>query len=407
MKRVNPIISLIVVMLLTSLTAAAQSPLAKLKKWSDGPLIWADFRGKSEVDGVPSYLKATLSIASEEYQPGSKSASYRLSAEAVANCELSFADIDKVDDQRLRYHQLQFDVLEYYRRRLQSELNAGVSGLEAENRLRHYQMLFADRIDQIAKTTNNGSADNRLQEEEYLVRKQLEELGLPPMPIIKASNFGYGIYAGVGGVFPTSSISDDFSGCATFILGLTGGYRRLKLKADISFGQPNFNNDNIFDVPSADYPGRPGQGNTNSYATFLGISTSIGYTVLDTKRFSITPNVGGYWSSYGWNVANYYYETEPNEAGEPVLVQKVSSTEKRSISDFGWMASIDFDIKFHKHVGDTPFFLTGQREEFTSAIRISPFVARASFAKPVPAIEGYYVGVNVTYTGIARALRLE
>ena len=71
------------------------------------------------------------------------------------------------------------------------------------------------------------------------------------------------------------------------------------------------------------------------------------------------------------------------------------------------MASIDFDIKFHKHVGDTPFFLTGQREEFTSSIRISPFVARASFAKPVPAIEGYYVGVNVTYTGIARALRLE
>lgn len=407
MKRVKLILSLIVVMLMAMpATMLAQTPLAKYKKWSEGPLIWADFRGKSVVEGVPSYLKATLSISPEEYEPGSKAASYRLSAEAIVNCELSFADIDKVDDQRLRYHQLQFDVLEYYRRRLQSELNSGVSGLEAENRLRHYQMLFADRVDQIAKNTNNGSSDSKLQEEEYLVRKQLEELGLPPVPVIHASNFSYGIYAGLGGVFPTSSISDDFSGCATFIIGLTGGYRRLKLKADISFGQPNFNNDNIFNVPS-DIPGKPGQGNTNSYATYLGIGTSLGYTVLDTKRFSITPSVGGYWSSYGWNVANYNYVTEIDEEGNPQLVQKVVNTEKRSINDFGWMASIDFDIKFHKHVGDTPFFLTGQREEFTSSIRISPFVAKAKFDTTAPAVDGYIVGVTLTYTGIARALRLE
>ena len=89
MKRVKLIFSLIVVMLMAMpATMLAQTPLAKYKKWSEGPLIWADFRGKSVVEGVPSYLKATLSISPEEYEPGSKAASYRLAAEAIANCRL-------------------------------------------------------------------------------------------------------------------------------------------------------------------------------------------------------------------------------------------------------------------------------------------------------------------------------
>lgn len=398
-------IALLVAIIALPLSAVANDVLSPLKSWADGPLVWGDFRGSSVIDGVSSYMKTALSIESEEVADKSLRNHYRLSAKAMMNRNLSFADISKCDDQRLRYHQLQFDVLEYYRRRLQTELNDGASGVEAEQRLRHYQMLFADRIDKIADSTDGGRIDTKLQQEEYLVRRQLEELGLPPVPIIEASNFSYGIYAGIGGVFPTATINDDFSGCATFMLGLTGGYRRFKLKADISFGQPNFNNENIFNIPS-DIPGKPGQGNTNSYATFLGVGTTLGFTVLDTKRLAITPNVGGYWSSYGWNVANYTYENEVGENGVTELKQKVVNTEKRSLNDFGWMASIDFDIKFFKHVGDTPFFLTGQREEFTSSIRISPFVARAAYGKAVPAVEGYFVGVTVTYAGIARALRL-
>lgn len=369
-------------------------------------LIWADFRGKSVMENTPSYMTAVLAINPEEIGQDNNSSQYRLIAVAAVNCEESYVDIDRVDDQRLRYHQLQFDLLEYYRRRLQTELNSGVSGLSAENRLKHYQTLYNDRMEEINKNTQYGKIDSKLQEEEYLVRRQLEELGLPPVPVIGTSNYSYGFYAGVGGLFPTSTLKDDFGSCATFILGLTGGYRRIKVKADIAFGQPDFKNDNIFNVQTG-VIGEPGQGNTNSFATFLGIGLQAGYTILDTKRFSITPNVGGYWSSYGWKVEDYSYTTETNDQGESTRVRHVDKTYRTSINDFGWIASIDFDIKFHRHVTDTPFFLSGQREEFTSSIRISPFVARASFSKTVPAIEGYYVGFTVTYTGLARALRFK
>lgn len=377
-----------------------------LRSWSDGALSWSDFQGTDPaIANAPSYIKANLMVVPKELEEGSTESLYTLSAKAVMNCSLSCARPEQRTDQRLRYHQLQFDVLEYYRRRLQDDLNLGVSGLAAENALANYQQLYSERIARIEENTSRGTNENRLQEEEYLVRKQLDELGLPPVPTIGASSFCYGIQAGIGGVFPTGSIADDFSGCVTFSLGLTGGYKRLRLKAGIEFGQPSFRNDNIFSVPSG-IEGKPGQGNTDSYATYLGVGVTLGFAVYDSKRFTITPNVGGYWSSYGWKVDNYAYEYRLNNSGESELTRLVTSTNKVSVNHFNWTASVDFDIKVHRHVSDTPFFLTGRREEFTSTIRISPFVARAKYGTTVPAIDGYLVGVSVSYLGLARALNL-
>jgi len=404
MKLKNVVLAVVAIMAFLmplALSAAGDA----LKSWSDGPLSWNDFQGQAAIGNTPSYIKAVLAVEPQEMTEGKTSSLYRLAAKAWLNTSASYAKEDSRTPQRLRYHQLQFDVLEYFRRRLQNELNNGISGMEAENRLKEYQQLYAERILKIGENTSMGANDNRLQEEEYLVRKQLDEMGLPPVPTIGASNFCYGVQAGVGGLFPTSTITDDFSGCVIFSLGLTGGYKQFRLKADISFGQPNFRNDNIFAVPS-NVEGKPGQGNTDSYATYLGIGTTLGYTVYDGRRFTITPNVGGYWSSYGWKVNNYTYENRPNAEGNQELTRLITSTEKVSINNFNWMASVDFDIKLHKHVSDTPFFLTGQREEFLSAIRISPFVARAKYNTPVPPVKGYIVGVTVSYLGLARALKL-
>ena len=404
MKKID-INALLLVVAALVVPFAMRAADTSLKSWSSGPLTWNDFLGQAVIKGEPSYMKAFLAVTPTELTTGKTNALYRLEAGAVMNPAQSFADTRCRTAQRLRYHQLQFDVLEYMRRRLQSELNTGISGLEAENTLRYYQQLYDERILRIAENTQNGDNDNRLQEEEYLIRKQLDELGLPSVPTIGASNFCYGVQAGVGGIVPTGSISDDFSGCVLFSLGLTGGYKPLKLKADISFGQPSFNNSNIFSVPS-DIAGKPGQGNTDSYATYLGIGTTLGYTIFENNRFAITPNVGGYWSSFGWKVDNYRYENVTTEDGKNELVRLVDSTEKVSLNNFSWIASIDFDIKLHKHVSDTPFFLTGQREEFLSAIRISPFVTHGSYNKAVPPVKGYIVGVTVSYLGLARALRL-
>ena len=136
-----------------------------LKSWSDGPLTWNDFLGQAVIKDEPSYMKAYLAITPAEMSSSKTNVLYRLEASALMNTTVSFADNKFRTAQRLRYHQLQFDVLEYMRRRLQAELNTGISGLEAENTLRYYQQLYDERILRIAENTQNGANDNRLQEE--------------------------------------------------------------------------------------------------------------------------------------------------------------------------------------------------------------------------------------------------
>lgn len=383
-----------VAMMLPAVTVAQNNDI---KLWSDGLLTWSDFTGVTIVKDVPSYMKVELTTTSKTINADGKT-KVSLTANAVMHRNLSYADTAKCDAQRLRYHQLQFDMLEYFRRRLQNDINTGINEYETTQRIKKYEELYTERVKEMDVATTNGADEHKLQDWEYLVRRQLEDMGVPNVPEVSQGGFVYGIYGGVGAVFPTSELKDNFDGCAIFMIGLTGGYDRLRLKADIAFGQPSFNNSNIFNVK--DTQGRPSQDNSHSYATYLGIGTTLGYNIFDSGRFSITPNIGGYWSNYSWDVNNL--EWTKNDAGKDVT--KVVSTVSKKLHNFNWMASVDFDIKFHAHATSMPFTMTGKREQFSSSIRISPFVARAKYNKCDPSVSGYHVGFTVCYVGLARAL---
>ncbi len=370
-----------------------------LKEWDEGALSWNDFHGASVMKGVPSSIKVVLTTTPLEGVSGKK-LQYKIVANAVMDRNQSFADSSARTEQRLRYHQLQFDQLELFRRRLQSDLNSGMNGIEADNKLKYYQNLYKDQINTIKEETEDGSNENKLQEWEYYTRKGLEAIGLPPVPEFEPSDWCYGVYLGVGGVFPNSEVDDYFASCFTFTAGLTGGYKRLKLKADIGYGQPKFNTRNVFGVK--DDKGRDKQGPMNEYATYMGVSTTLGYSVINTKRFAVTPHVGLYWGSYSWNMANLKYVYD-EELGKDV--SKVASTADAKLKDFSWMAGVDFDVRIHKYVSSTPFFLTGRREQLSSSIRITPYVARVAFNEI--GARGYHVGITVSYAGIARSLKMK
>lgn len=388
---------IILIAVVSSLTLLAQN--RDLKSWNDGPLTWNDFKGKTVIKGTPSYLKVSLNSVSNE-ELTDKKLQYRITANAVMDRNESYADTLVRTERRLRYHQLQFDQLELFRRRLQNDLSTGMNGLEADKRLAYYQNLYKDQIETIRMETEDGNNDKKLQEWEYYTRKGLEEIGLPPVPEFVPSDWSYGVYLGIGGVYPNSDIKDNFGSCFSFTAGLTGGYKRLKLKADISYGQSDFNKPNVFGVK--DSQGRDLQGPMNEYATYLGVGTNLGYNLVDSKRIAVTPFVGMYWSGYNWNMANLKWEEDP-ETKE--WVSKVASTENAKLKDFSWIAGIDFDIKLHTYVSSTPFFLTGQREQFTSSVRITPFIAHAKFNEI--GVKGYHIGFTISYSGIARSLKMK
>ncbi len=391
---------LIFLLILVPMLASATG---NTRYWNEGPLSWSDFTGNPVMKTTPTYFKGRLMVKSEITQEEKSRFNIETSVSTYAFAEMdksqSYADSAYRSDRMLRYHQLQFDLLELMRRRLQADLNTGMTGIEADKRVAYYQNLYDEYIADIAQRTVNGSNDNRLQEEEYFVRKQLDEFLLPAVPEVKPGKFSYGWYIGTGAFIPTGDIADAFGYSWLFNIGLTAGYDRLFLKADISYGQPRLDNirNELF--------GRENEWAVNRYANQLSGVVAIGYRVLDTKHFAITINVGGGWTNYAWDVADYIHNPDPEEAMNPETEYVINSEIRRNtIHNFNYMAGLDFDWNFHTAVSDKPFFLSGRREQYTSSLRLSPYFMHQKYSKLTPGRSGFQVGIMLSYSGLARAL---
>lgn len=400
---IQRIFTLLLIAIASQMAAFADSH-ADYMPWSERALRWSDFAGTSPLGGSESFLKTTLELSASQQQANGKTL-INLGAVARMWRGESYAPIDSSlrTRQRLRYHQLQFDILEVMRRRLQSDLNSGMTGLDADNSLKHYRNLYAEQLAAMDEETHRGKLDEKLQEWEYFTRKSLEEMGLPPTPTVTPSDWSYGLFIGLGGLFPTSTIKDNFNGFFTFTAGLTGGYKRLSLRAAIEYGQPKIRERNIFG--KRDLKNRNLEESVNDYASMIGVQVNLGYSLIDTKRFALTPHFGMMWSSYGWNTTPL--EWVPKDDDPTVEVPKPTGlVTKQNIKNFNWMAGLDFDIKVHHYVSNQPF-LFGKREQLTSIVRITPYVAHAVYSKTAPDLQGYQIGFKVSYVGLARALTLK
>ena len=208
------------------------------------------------------------------------------------------------------------------------------------------------------------------------------------------NGWGVGFQVGVGGMVPTGSLGDDFKGCALFTGGLNGEVNRLRIKADVAFGQPSFKNDNPYAV--YDDQNRNKQLNATANPTLLGYAGQLGYTVWQQGGVSVTPMVGFAAGRLSWDINHIKYEKD-DEGVERPMIEDVTGTHVNTIR---WMASVDVDIKLHGKLVD---FGNGQAH-YTSSLRISPFVAYAKFRKLNPSVKGCCVGLTVSYAGFLRPL---
>ena len=206
-----------------------------------------------------------------------------------------------------------------------------------------------------------------------------------------------GFYGGIGSTLPTGSLCDNFDGCVTFGGGITGAYHNVTLKADIYYGQPSFNRQNIFSITDAE--GRDAQLNAAASATQLGVSCQLGYNITLSRLVSITPSTGIYWTRYSWNVNDIEWSKNP----DGLDVFQAINTSSAKLSNVGWTASIDIDIRLHdKYVADAP--LLGGQSRYSSCLRITPWISPVNFNKSVPSVKGCFVGVNLSYAGLLSSL---
>ena len=395
------ILSIILFSVIIAPAMASAAMLDDIKLWSDGPLDWVDFMLViPPTSSEDSHMEVELSATPVESSL-SNNATARLEARAIMHRRSSASSFERRTPERLRYHQLQFDLLELMRRHLQEEINSGISGAKVEERLQYYKDLYYQRVRQIAQETKNGTLEAAVSSWEDNIESQLNAMGTPQIPQVTTMAGCYGFYAGVGYDRPHGSLYDNFGGSAMFHVGLTGGYKNFKIKGDVAFGQPSYRNDNIFNI-APDEEGRPLQGNNSSNATHITSSVQVGYTILNHGRLSITPNVGGFYNHYGWDIANYSWSKDDDGND----VRTTTNVEKRDLNSFGVIASIDFDINFSSRVSNTSLTGYSHRERWTSSLRITPWIASSKFTKCDPTVSGIHMGINVSYLGLARLFRL-
>ncbi len=223
-------------------------------------------------------------------------------------------------------------------------------------------------------------------------------LGTAAQDASDVSKLQLGLQAGVGYMGTMGDLHDYFKGGAEFTAGLTADYSRLRLKADVSYVQPDFNAVNMFGI--TDDNGRDAQINKNSSASQVSLGVQLGYKVWQSGRVSVTPAAGMFYTHYSWDVSNI--EWFKDDAGNDYF--NVTSAEDVSMGKVSWMASIDVDVRIHQRNTTEPFFLNGRYSRLSSYVRITPWVAGGKLTDTNPSKSGVYAGITLRLTGFMQSL---
>lgn len=225
------------------------------------------------------------------------------------------------------------------------------------------------------------------------MKKTITTLLLVAVAVLASAQTGrwsYGIQAGVTGHLTTGTLSDNFKGAVGFTVGLTADYDRLRLKGDVTYCQPSFKNDTMYNVH--DDQNRIAQLNAAANASHIGASLQLGYTVARVGAVSITPCAGLYYSHYSWKLNDIEWDKDENQ----VDFFRVTDTHHTTQGRLSWIASVDVDIRLHDAYTD----LMGPQQRLRSSLRITPWVTHISHKTVVPSVKGMQLGVSIAYSGL-------
>lgn len=386
MKR---LLTLLLIGLSLIVSSRAEEPV-NYKLWDDGKLSWDDFQDTLSLKGVPSAFNAFLKIEKAKEQDGN---TRTIHPEALACFDKrhSFADPQIRNTNLLRLFQLKYDLLEVYRRRLQTELNLGVVGIAADNRTRQYMDLYNEQCQKATQDTDNGQNEEKLQEWEFYVTKELIENPAPSIPSISPRRFGYGFYLGTGASFPVGDIANHWKPAWQINFGFDLGYANTHLLCDFSAGTAQSRHD-----IRVEEDGISDVWHQNKHNTYTSISLALGQQLISTKYFALMPYAGCIWSGYSDQI------TIGNGRNERTTL---------AYTNFNWTAGICFDYRFSTTISLVPSFWRGHREIFTASVRTRVFVNREQF-RNFDTIEGNTMrgcklGFSVACLGFSRLLQIK
>lgn len=266
----------IFVLLLISPRLFAQ---AYMKPWSEGKLTWQDFNERNDAQGIAA-MNYYLGYETEKQKFGDTLVT-RMVAKAFFNRVTSWVNPAYKSEELLRYHQILFDIVELYRRKLQIELDAG-NIADLKNLLHEIQTECDLEVEKV-KDEMGGGAD--LHDLDLWENSVLEKLVFNPayaIPPVRLSRLGYDVHAELGWNVFSGSLGEHMKPVAGFQFGFDFSYQRSFLCMDVGLG---------FGETKKSYGGNSAIENGEK-STLGQVAFSYGYALIDGNRIRLIPYAG-------------------------------------------------------------------------------------------------------------------
>ncbi len=274
----------------------SQVQAQNIHTWNMGPLSWNDFTPNTAIEKQVSHLEYYMGIDSKTQKLDGISYT-KPCAYAYTSPEYSWVDTNYMSDQLLQYNQCIFDLVEVYRRKLESKLQD--SSIFSQGQLLDNTMKqLGDDVRRIELETHYGTDTAALHRWQTKVQKSLNKVSPTPNYGHIDAPFSWGMSFDLGFHYTGNELHDYFSHGGGMSMNFEMGYKRVLFGGALYIGgsrcrqnAPNVHNsyDNLF----VDDP-----------LTTLGLYAYCGYTVVDNSKTRLTPFVG-----YG-HIGYYYSPSE-------------------------------------------------------------------------------------------------
>jgi hypothetical protein len=201
------------------------------RSWSDGPLRWDEFTVRPNSPLKQSEFRFQLGY--EQLKRVEKGTTIiRMVAYARMNKETSWVHPDGKNDLALQAHQVTFDLVEYYRRRLQARLDSLPKPdyaldpiLDAANKA----------IQRFMERSANGTDTTVIAEYQEMMKTRLAQLPADVALPFEIGRRGISLFGGLGGGVYSRTFNDGLQSFPLFQYGLEYIYRDHVVAMQIGF----------------------------------------------------------------------------------------------------------------------------------------------------------------------------
>lgn len=357
------------------------------RSWKEGPLNAEDFT--APVAAADSLSRFSGVLSQSIYTGGDDKPVILVSA--MTNPGDSPAYAEDLTPRRLAYHQLQYDCLELAARRLQAEINNGLSGKEIEKAFARYCEAYAEEMERIAEATDYGRDTKAVAAFAAKVKKDLEATPEVPAARLSPSYANISVAVGTGPHWLSGSLGAGLGWAWDYAFALRFGFRRLRIEAQLTYAAPSVRNPYI--IPDKVLNAEDAEGNYHANirnANLLTAGVNLGLDVLHSRKFSVVPFAGVAFSHYSWSARPM--EETPGGAFIPDGKQKSVDLKNLNL----WFG-VNCEVHVHTRYSSSPI-MGAIRQQLVSSIGFTPYAAKQVYKEAHPQLSGWMMGFMISYS---------